>query len=108
MIESQNQQDSPDDSPTLSLCDEDCKKLKEMMILLREFIDEDNELESDKKSELIAEIGMIEAQMSSPKAKHNIMIDSLHSIRNIIEGATGTVFASKFLLMIQKFMASLS
>ena len=108
MVNSQIQQTSPEISQAVYLCDDDCKKLKEMMILLREFIDEDNELESNKKSELIAEIGIIEAEMSSPKPKHNIMIDSLHPIRNIIEGATGTVFTSKFLLMIQKFMASLS
>ncbi|MDQ1317314.1 MAG: hypothetical protein QG588_966 [Candidatus Poribacteria bacterium] len=108
MIDSNIQQASPDASQTVTFCDDDCNKLKEMMILLREFIDEDNELESDKKSELIAEIGTIEAQMSSPKPKHKIMIESLHSIRNVIEGATGSVLASKFLLMIQKFMASLS
>ena len=108
MINSQIQQASPDASQTVSFCDDDYNKLKEMMILLREFIDEDNELESDKKSELIVEIGMIEAQMCSPKPKHNIMVESLHSIRNVIEGAIGSVLTSKFLPMIQKFMASLS
>jgi len=108
IINSQIQQANPDVSQTVSFSDDDYNNLKEMMILLREFIEQESELESDKKSALIAEIGAIEAQMSSPKPKHNIMFESLHAIRNVVEGAIGTVLTSKFLPMIQKFLASIS
>ncbi len=50
----------------------------------------DIELDSEKKKELEAEIATIEIQTKSPKPKESIIKEGLTSIRNILEGASGS------------------
>ena len=47
--------------------------------------------------ELKAEVSTIEHQRSSPKPKNLIISESLKSIRNILEGATGSMIATELL-----------
>ena len=45
------------------------------------------DLDDDVKSEIVAEIALVEAQVSSPKPKQTILREGLASLRNILEGA---------------------
>lgn len=50
-------------------------------------------LKEDLKQEMEAEVKTVEAQISSPKPKHNVIRESLSSIRSILEGAAGSLTA---------------
>jgi hypothetical protein len=50
-------------------------------------------LSSEAEGELNAEIGTLDAQVSSPKPKTSILHESLASVRRILEGASGTIAA---------------
>ena len=47
--------------------------------------------------ELTQEIATLKAQLGSPKPKSTILRESLRSIRNILEGTTGSVLATEML-----------
>lgn len=51
-------------------------------------------LDEKNKKVVISEIATLEAQANSPSPKHSIMRESLGSIRNILEGAAGSLVAS--------------
>ena len=51
------------------------------------------ELDEDVKSEIVAEVASVAAQVSSPKPKQSILREGLGSLRNILEGAGGGVAA---------------
>ncbi len=57
-------------------------------------------LNPESASELETEISTIEIQSKSPKPKSSIIVESLKSIRSILEGAAGNVAASTFLSQI--------
>ena len=52
-------------------------------------------LHTAQKSELKANIRTIETQMTSPKPKVVVVRESLHSIRNILEGDVGSGLAAE-------------
>ena len=54
----------------------------------------------DEQEELSHEIATLEAQVDSPKPKSPIIRESLRSIRNVIEGATGNALATDILTKI--------
>lgn len=54
-------------------------------------------LKPSEQDELTQEIATIEAQLSSPKPKPAILRESSRSIRNILEGATGSALATEIL-----------
>lgn len=51
------------------------------------------ELVSELEEELNAELDTVNAQGNSPKPKPSILIESLSSIRRILEGTAGTIAA---------------
>lgn len=54
-------------------------------------------LSEDKINQLYVDIGTVEVQTSGAVPKHSIITESMHSIRNILEGAVGSVLASGLL-----------
>ncbi|EGQ9322160.1 hypothetical protein DU972_003978 [Vibrio mimicus] len=63
--------------------------------------------ESDA-NELNAEVATIEHQLASPKPKKIILSESLKSVRNIIEGATGSIVATGLLAQLSVIMGNVS
>lgn len=96
MINSQIQQDSPKATQMVTIGEDKCEELKELLRSLKESIDKLG-LEAQAKSDLQADIQTIEAQMSSSKPKLTIITKCVGSIRNILEGAAGNVLASLLL-----------
>ncbi|KAB0443276.1 AbiTii domain-containing protein [Lysinibacillus fusiformis] len=92
MINSPLQQNSNNSSQTVSVGEFKVEILKEIVeqgkLLLEQITDEDT------KAELKSELTVLEAQAESPKPKKAIIKESLASIRNIAEGATGSVLVS--------------
>lgn len=70
---------------------------------IRDFISElkkatpELDIPDEQKSELEAEISTLEAQVNSPKPKKQIIRESLHSVRAILEGAGGALAATGLL-----------
>lgn len=58
----------------------------------------------DLEGELLAEIATVESQAASPRPKKGIVSESLKTIRNILEGASGSVLATGFLTELGKFI----
>lgn len=65
-----------------------------------------NELGLDEtlEEELLAEIITVESQTKSPRPKKPIIIESLKTIRNILEGVAGSMLASGLLAEIAKLL----
>jgi len=55
------------------------------------------QLDQGRTNQLYADIGTVEVQINAPVPKHGIIIESMHSIRNILEGAVGSAIASGLL-----------
>ena len=96
MVNSTIQQDSPEAIQVVTFDESKYKELKEMILSLKESIDQLG-LEPQQKSELRAEIQTMEVQTASPNPKATIITECLGSIRRILEGATGSVLASGLL-----------
>jgi hypothetical protein len=95
MINSQIQQGSPGASQFVVIGEEKYEEIKQLLKMLKE--SDQSELSPQQKSELDAEVKTIDAQMSSSKPKNTIITECLISLRNILEGATGSVLATVFL-----------
>ena len=54
-------------------------------------------LAPEQNADVEADIATVEAQLRSTRPKGTIIKESLHSIRNILEGATGSLLASGIL-----------
>lgn len=73
---------------------------------LRMFIDEYKKLNlqldisDDQRKELDTDVSMIELQLDSPKPKPTIISESVKSIRNILEGISGSVLATGLLALL--------
>ncbi|WP_125561427.1 hypothetical protein [Pseudoalteromonas rubra] len=72
------------------------KHIAEFIETLKLSINQLNLNESDTK-ELNAEVATIEHQLSSPNPKKVILSESLKSVRNIVEGTTGSLVATGLL-----------
>ena len=59
-------------------------------------------LNEEARNELKADIDTIESQINSPKPKHSIIREGIKSVRNILEGAAGSVLAAELLKMLFK------
>lgn len=72
---------------------------KDILQFIEELKSKILELQVDSKTreELEAEISTVEAQSKSWPPKKAIIFESLHSIRNIFEGMTGSILASQLL-----------
>ncbi len=102
MINSQIQQNSPGAEQVINFNQEE---LKEIIKSLKENINQLG-LGLGNKSDLKAEICTIEAQMSSSKPKPTIIAESLSSVRNILEGAAGSIIASELLSKVVTFLSN--
>lgn len=54
-------------------------------------------LSDEASAELTAEIATLDSQLRSPNPKNSILSESLRSVRNILEGMTGSIIASTLL-----------
>lgn len=83
----------------------DLPKLREFIAALKVKVDA-IPLSGEQKAELAAEIGTIETQLASPKPKAGVLRESLHSIRNILEGIAGSMIAGELLKLLGLVLAS--
>jgi hypothetical protein len=60
-------------------------------------------LEPGKTNQLHVDIGTVEVQIGAPNPKRSIITESMHSIRNIVEGAIGSAVASGLLPAIYQY-----
>lgn len=84
--------------------DDSIPKIKKMIQSLNMNIDEFC-LEKEKYIELQTDIRTLEAQISSNKPKKSIVEETLHSIRVILEGATGSLVASGIIVLITELLS---
>lgn len=72
--------------------DIDINEIKALITDLRDSIDKF--IKEDKRAELSSEIEVLESQIKSPNPKRGIIKEALTSVRNIVEGTTGSLFAA--------------
>ena len=65
----------------------------------------DLHLKVDDMAEVVADVETIESQLKSSRPKGTILHESLKSIRNILEGAAGSVLASDLLNQLEVFFS---
>lgn len=106
MENSQIQQGNVHSSQVINLSLENKNNIKDFLEILKQRNSELNLSTNDGK-ELKAEISTIESQLDSSKPKKNIIKESLSTIRNILEGAVGSVLASELLLKLPALLALL-
>ncbi|MEE1130992.1 MAG: hypothetical protein UHX00_05090 [Caryophanon sp.] len=92
MVNSPLQQNSNHSSQTVSVGEFKVESLKEIIQQGKVLLDQITD--NDTKLELKSELMVLEAQVESPKPKKAIIKESLASIRNIAEGATGSVLVN--------------
>lgn len=92
LANSQLQQNSNNSTQTLSIGEFKVESLRDIIEQGRELLGQITD--RDTKVELKSELTVLEAQAESPKPKKVIIKESLASIRNIAEGATGSVLVS--------------
>ncbi|WP_332647140.1 AbiTii domain-containing protein [Lysinibacillus sp. 54212] len=92
MVNSQLQQSSNNSPQTISVGEFKVESLKEIIDQGKALIE--GLADDNTKAELKSELTVLEAQMISPNPKKTIIKESLASIRNIAEGATGSVLVN--------------
>ncbi|WP_186176676.1 AbiTii domain-containing protein [Vibrio jasicida] len=83
------------------------KHIAEFVDILKSSLGQLNLNESDS-NELNAEVATIEHQLNSPKPKKVILLESLKSIRNVIEGTAGSLVATGLLAQLGVLMSNVS
>lgn len=63
------------------------------------------ELRQSERADLLADVGTVRAQVSASHPKNNIIRESLHSIRHILEHAAGATIAHPLILEIMKLLS---
>ena len=96
---SQIQQGSTASQQTIKVEGESLGSIDQFIKTLRNELPSLN-MEKESNRELSSEIATVEAQISSPNPKSNIIRESLSSIRRILEGAGGGV-AAQLLMQLQ-------
>ncbi|MDE9447494.1 hypothetical protein KKJ04_18320 [Xenorhabdus bovienii] len=98
MNNSQLQQDSAGANQSLVIYDTP----KDFGVFIEQFkkIHEKLELDELQRRELNAEVATMELQLKSPNPKQMIISESVKSIRNILEGITGSVIATGLLALL--------
>jgi hypothetical protein len=99
---SQIQIESVNSAQNLAVNQFDYSKLKELIQALKDSVEELG-LEDGAIAELMAEIRTLESQAASPKPKAFIIRELLLSVKNILEGAAGSLIASGLLAQIGRF-----
>lgn len=74
----------------------DFKKVANFINLLKSSIP-DLSLQEKQRLEIDAEIATVDAQLSSPHPKQNILMESLQSLRRILENVTSNVLAQQLI-----------
>jgi len=96
MINSQIQQASPEATQLVIIGEDKYEELKKIIQALKESLDQLG-LEQLKKSDLVAQIQTMEAQMSSSKPNAGIISWCLSTIQRILEGVAANAIASVIL-----------
>ncbi|MUL00885.1 hypothetical protein GNP89_01485 [Aliivibrio fischeri] len=81
--------------------------IAEFVEILKSSISQLNLNESDT-DELNAEVATLEHQLASPKPKRVILSESLKSVRNIVEGVTGSIIATGLLAQLGVLIGNVS
>ena len=92
----QIQIDSPHATQTQTIDSELIEKLKDLISFIESSYSQ-LKLPRDKEEEFNADVKTIEAQMSSPLPKRNVLKECISSIRKILETATGQIIAMQIL-----------
>ncbi len=100
---SQIQQDTSGSLQSYSNISIDVAKAKSIMELLANNITALN-LDDNLKEMLALQIKAVNAELASAQPKNNIIIESLCSIRNILEGIAGSLIASGIIYEIHKLL----
>jgi len=93
MTNSSIQQGTHQSSVSISVSEGDLKSIKELIGRIEASINQ-LQLPSTATQEMKAEIDTLNSQISSPKPKKVIIMESLRSIRAILEGVTGSLIAT--------------
>lgn len=107
MQQSQIQQNTSQSSQSLRISIENKSDIEDYIKLLRKHLEE-LALSREYESEMSAEIATIEAQIKSSRPKGGIIRESLLSIKNILEGAAGSVVAVELLKQLPNILDKLS
>ncbi len=100
MHNSQIMQGSNRSNQTFDLNEETLKNLEKFIELFeKRFSELEFKSENDEK-ETIAEIQTIKAQVKSPKPKEMVIKESRKTLRNILEGMTGSILATELLKLL--------
>jgi hypothetical protein len=101
MSNSQIQAATTHSHQTLTNITNDTKNILELVLKTRASLPE---LKLDKviSDELRSELNTLEAQAKSPKPKTGVVIETLKSVRTILEGATGSMVAEGLIKIIQR------
>lgn len=96
---SQIQHDSVNSPQTMNNEVFDIKKISELIELLKDHFDSVG-CQPDQKNIIQSQIDLINAQLKSTKPNSSIISEGLKTIRNILEGATGSLIAAGLLYRI--------
>jgi hypothetical protein len=103
---SQIQQESTNSNQTLTINESNKTDINRVLDEIESHIDE-LQLEHIIHEELMAELATMRSQMQSPKPKMPIIGESLRTIRNIVEGCTGSLIASGIIHQVGQILQSL-
>lgn len=103
MVNSQIQQNVENSTQNWSINQGNLEELQSFINELKAALPSMN-LKPDDLKEVNADTTTIEAQLSSSRPKPGIINESLKSIKNILEGAAGSILASSFLEKIPLFL----
>jgi hypothetical protein len=103
MNNSQLQQDSAGATQSLTVTETNTTELKKFVEELKNAM-AGFQLAQEQSQELKEAIAMLEIQVNSAKPKNVIINESLHTVRNIIEGMTGSVIASGLIYQLGLFL----
>lgn len=101
----QLQQDSAGATQSLTVTETNTMELKKFVEELKNAM-AGFQLAQEQSQELKEAIAMLEIQVNSAKPKNVIINESLHTVRNIIEGMTGSVIATGLIYQLGLFLPS--
>jgi hypothetical protein len=103
MSHSQIQQNTKHSTQTLGVQTLDLKSVSQLVHSLKSLMGKLG-LNAEQESELNADIRTVESQLASPKPKAAVIRESLHSIRNVLEGAAGSGLATGIIYEIARLL----
>jgi hypothetical protein len=103
MVNSQIQQGTHHSNQTGAFSSESHHELNEFINLFKQSLTE-LQLKPDDHAEVQSEVATIEAQLASSRPKSGIIKESLKTLRNVLEGATGSLLATELLQKIAELL----